>query len=103
MAVLKRLGEELPWFDKTIEVVVVTHPQRDHLEGLLHVMERYNVGLVLLPRAAHSSQLQETWLTKVIDQEIPYRFAWAGQQLAVGDMTFALLGPFDSPAADVVN
>ena len=55
--VLQRLSEEMPWFDRTIEVVVLTHPQRDHMEGLLHVLERYDVGMVLLPAATSESKL----------------------------------------------
>jgi competence protein ComEC len=99
MAVLQRLGEELPWFDKKIEVVVLTHPQRDHMEGLLHILERYEVGLVLLPKVAHSSQLQETWLQMIQDKNIPHRFAWTGQKLTAGDMAFKILGPFNTDAA----
>lgn len=99
MAVLERLGEELPWFDRRIEVVISTHPDRDHLEGLLHVLERYEVGLVLLPRLAHSSRLQAAWLQKLeafAEQgRLAYRFAWAGQRLRVSDdLTVHLLGPF---------
>ncbi len=99
MAVLQRLGEEIPWFDRKIEVVILTHPQRDHMEGLLHVLERYEVGLVLLPRVTHTSQLQETWLQMIQDRNIPYRFAWTGQKLTAGDMMFQILGPFNTDAA----
>ena len=99
MAVLRRLAEELPWFDRTIEVVILTHPARDHMEGLLHVLERYNVELILLPEVAHASQLQEVWLQKIVAGNIPYRFARAGQRLSVGDMELAILGPLDSEAA----
>src|SRR5687767_10397963 len=56
---LTRLGEEMPWFDHTIEVMVVTHPQRDHMEGLIHALEVYNVGLVILPHAPSDSGMQE--------------------------------------------
>src|SRR5687768_14758076 len=62
--VLERLGEELPWLDRTIEVVIATHPDRDHLEGLLYVIEQYDVGLVLLPEIPHTTDLQEAWLTE---------------------------------------
>lgn len=96
-AVLERLGEELPWFDRTIEVVVATHPDKDHLEGLLHVLERYDVKLVLLPQIAHTSQLQNEWLamlqTALEKKEIEYRFAWAGEVLSVGDLKVQVLGP----------
>ena len=99
MAVLQRLGEELPWFDRRIEVVVATHPDRDHLEGLLHVLERYEVGLVVLPQLPHTSQLQEAWLEKLQEklarENVAYRFGWGGQQLTIGEqLRVRLLGPW---------
>lgn len=94
MTVLRRLGEELPWFDRTIEVVILTHPQQDHVEGLVHVLERYKVGLVLFPQAAYGSQLASTWLQELIDRSIPYRFAWAGQELQLDGVRFSVLAPF---------
>ena len=97
--VLERLAQEMPWFDRTIEVVMVTHPQRDHMEGLLHVLEAYDVGLVVLPDAAHSSQLQEAWLTMIGERGVAYRFARAGQQLTVGDAELTILNPLDSDEA----
>lgn len=75
MTVLTRLGEEMPFFDRRIEVVILTHPERDHVEGLLHVLDRYEVGLVLLPKIAHTSQMQEVWLERIINKSIDYRFA----------------------------
>lgn len=99
MVVLRRLAEELPWFDKTIEVVILTHPQRDHIEGLIHVLERYRVNLVLFPRAASESSLAATWLTQLIDKKIPYRFALAGEELKIDDLQLRVLSPFDSDEA----
>ena len=99
MTVLTRLGEEMPWFDRRIEVLVLTHPQRDHMEGLLHVLERYEVGMVLLPRAVNTSQMQAEWLKRIIALDIPYRFAWAGQRLTVGDMRIQILNPLDTDAS----
>ncbi len=99
MTVMQRLAEEMPWFDRKIEVIIATHPDRDHLEGLLHVLERYEVGLVLLPQMPHSSQLQSAWLDKLQElakhKKIVYRFAWAGQKLSFGDqLQLKILGPF---------
>lgn len=96
--VLQRLGEEMPWFDRSIEVVIATHPDRDHLEGLLHVLERYDVGLVVLPQMPHTSQLQEAWLDQLhagLEQNrIAYRFAEPGQQLQISDaLALTILGP----------
>ena len=46
-AVLRGLGDELPWTDRDIELMVLTHPQADHTLGLLDVLDRYDVRRVL--------------------------------------------------------
>ncbi len=45
--VLEQLSAVMPWWDRSIDVIVNTHPHADHLEGLLPVMERYTIGEVL--------------------------------------------------------
>jgi competence protein ComEC len=39
----KCLDRHLPFWDRSIEVVMNTHPQLDHYEGLIEVFKRYNV------------------------------------------------------------
>lgn len=98
MAVLRRLKEELPLFDRKIDVVIATHPDRDHLEGIVHVIERYEVGLVLLPQMPSGTQLQATWLTELKElverKQVAYRFGWAGQELELDRVKLSILGPF---------
>ncbi len=101
--VLERLAEEMPIWDKRIEVLILTHPQQDHMEGLLHVLERYDVGMVLLPDAPYDSKLQAAWLDMLTERNLPYRFAWYGQQMQVGDMNIKVLGPFDIPVAEAAT
>ena len=45
--VLARLGSVMPFWDKTIDLVVLTHPDADHITGLIDVCERYEVNTVL--------------------------------------------------------
>lgn len=45
--VLSRLGSVMPFWDKTIDLVVLTHPDADHITGLIDVFERYEVNTVL--------------------------------------------------------
>jgi competence protein ComEC len=47
--VMRRLGETLPWWQRRIDAVLLTHPHQDHVAGLLAVLERYQVGLVIDP------------------------------------------------------
>lgn len=43
------LGRHLPFWDRKIEVVIVTHPQEDHFIGVIDVVRRYKVDLFLHP------------------------------------------------------
>src|SRR3990167_3816083 len=42
-AVLGCLARHMPFYDHRIEVVVLTHPQADHMNGLIDVVKRYTV------------------------------------------------------------
>jgi beta-lactamase superfamily II metal-dependent hydrolase len=44
---LRRLGAALPFFERTIDVVVVSHPHQDHVAGLVDVLGRFDVGVVV--------------------------------------------------------
>lgn len=91
--VLQRLAEEMPWFDRKIDVVVATHYDRDHSEGLTHVLDRYEVGMVLLPSYRPTTNIGRHLLEQIIDARIPYRFGWYGQSLQVADMQFRVMSP----------
>lgn len=54
-AVLRGLGREMAWRDRSIDLVVVTHAQADHATGLLDVLDRYDVRRIVAgPRADNS-------------------------------------------------
>ncbi len=46
-SVLEKLGKQMPFLDKSIDAVVLTHPESDHMEGLLQVLQRYKVNYFL--------------------------------------------------------
>lgn len=98
MKVLEELGEQMAWMDKRLEVIIMTHPQEDHMEGLVHILDRYEVGLVIIPRVATDTLLQKEWLKRIQDKGIDWRFAWAGQIITAGDMSVQILAPFEDGA-----
>ena len=42
-ALLAALGEVMPFYDRTIDVVIATHPDADHIGGLPTLLKRYRV------------------------------------------------------------
>lgn len=47
--VLSELGKVMPFYDKRIDLVIETHPDKDHIGGLPEVLNRYKVGALLEP------------------------------------------------------
>lgn len=45
--ILRELRKQMPFYDRTLDVVIATHPDQDHIGGLVEVLERYRVGLLV--------------------------------------------------------
>jgi len=48
-SVLREIGKKMPLWDRTIDAVVATHPDKDHIGGLVDVFERYEVRHFIEP------------------------------------------------------
>ena len=57
------LPKYMPWFDREIEVVILTHPHDDHLSGIVHVLEKYNVGKILYNPIDYENEMYEFLLS----------------------------------------
>jgi len=58
---LDRLGRRMPFWDHTLDLVVLTHPDDDVLAGLIPVMERYAVKWVIVPPVECHTRLCTQW------------------------------------------
>jgi len=69
-SVIKRLGENLPWWDKQIDLMILTHPHDDHVTGLIDVLKRYRVKKILYTGVNHNAPNYLSWLKVVRDKKI---------------------------------
>lgn len=59
--ILEKLGRYIPFWDRNIEAVVATHPDSDHIGGLIDVANAYNISAVLETGAQSDSQTYKSW------------------------------------------
>ena len=45
-SVLSELSRVMPFYDRSIDALILTHPHQDHVAGLVEVLKRYNVDFV---------------------------------------------------------
>jgi competence protein ComEC len=81
---LSHLGQRMPFWDHSLDLVVLTHPEVDHVGGLVDVLERYEVALVLDSGQECTSATCEAWRGLIEEKDIPYRRAQAGVSLELG-------------------
>ena len=79
------LGKKLPFWDRTIELMVLTHPSADHVTGLVEVLNRYKVKQALYPDLDFKSDIYDEWLRLIKAKDIKYTIAQAGQQIDLGE------------------
>src|SRR3989338_358503 len=60
-AILAKLGRTLPFWDRSIDLLVLTHPHADHLDGLLEVLKRYRVDTVIESGIFYSLPEYQEW------------------------------------------
>ena len=108
---LQRLGDALPWWQRRIDVVILTHPHEDHVAGLPAVLERYRVRLVLDPARAYPNPTYARFLEAArAEPDAELLIARAGQRIRLdGSASLTILFPTPAdlaaplPAGDINN
>lgn len=82
--VLRRLSQVLGFFDRTIDVLLATHPDRDHIGGLPDVLERYEVAEILMTENKGESTAAETFFDRADAEGAKVTYARRGMQYDLG-------------------
>jgi competence protein ComEC len=94
-AVIAGLSSRMPFYDRTIELVVATHPDADHLTGLLEVLRRYRVQHVVYLPSDSTSALWQQWLDLVEAEHAEVTYAVDGQRIDAGGVEIAVELPLE--------
>lgn len=78
------LSKKLPFWDRTIDLMISTQPQADHITGLVEILQRYKVKQVLEPGVPYDSSIYQEWLKLVEEGQIKHEIARVGQEIDLG-------------------
>ncbi|MDP3063024.1 MAG: DNA internalization-related competence protein ComEC/Rec2 [Chloroflexota bacterium] len=79
--VTRALGRHMPFWDRSLDLVVATHLQEDHAGGLPETLRRYRVGRAMAPPQAGGSALAAAWRQTLDQRHVPVVEALAGQRV----------------------
>lgn len=83
-AVLRELGKVMPFYDRSIDVAVFSHPDMDHIGGFVDVLERYKVDVVLEPGASSTNGVWDDVERSIRAQGTAHLLARRGMTIDLG-------------------
>lgn len=81
--ILEKLGKAMPFYDKTIELIVITHFDSDHISGLVDVLKRYNVERVLTTGVISETQTAKLLNQLITEKHVQKTVAHFGQRVKI--------------------
>lgn len=82
--ILGELAKVMSPFDKTIDAIIITNPDADHISGFLDVLKTYKVGAVFEPGTVNDSKTYQNLEAMIKSKNIPDILAKRGMRLNMG-------------------
>ena len=99
--ILEKLSKEMPFWDRSIDLIILTHPERDHLTGLIEVLEKYKVENILWTGIVRDTAEYKEWKKLIEEEKAEIFIAKAGQKIfcltwQIKQCDLEILQPFES-------
>lgn len=99
--VLEKLSENMPFWDRSLDLVILTHPDSDHLFGLTEVLKRYEVDNIAWTGVSGETALYDKWVELIEKKDLNAITAQKGlkissQKCPAGDIEMEIIYPFES-------
>lgn len=95
--VIEDLSKSLPWYENTIDLVILSHPHDDHVGGLVSVFKKYNIKRAAYTGILHNSPAFLAWLKIVKEKHIPLSIIDKQQRITLDESCYLdIIHPFRS-------
>lgn len=98
--VISELSRVMPFGDKSIDVVIGTHPDADHIGGLYYLLKTYKVSVFFEPGATSTSNIYKSLQDTITDKKIPHMIARKGRSIILdkeNNVVLEILYPDKNP------
>lgn len=84
-SVLAKIGRYFSFYDRAVDILIVTHPDSDHLAGAVEIIKNYDVGLIMVNGKKCVSSLCGEFDKIVREKNIKTVSATKGQEIELGN------------------
>lgn len=101
LSVLYALGQALPFYERTIDLLVLTHPDSDHINGLIEVVKRYKIKKVLYTGIIDDLAAYHVWQKQIEVSGAEIIIAQGGQSFTYGNLDINVFYPLENLSGQV--
>ncbi|SRR6266498_3959976 len=102
--VLQKLAQIMPFQDRDINIVILTHPHADHVTGLIEILNRYRISAVVQAKEIYDTPEFRAWGKEVPPKNGIEIEATAGKEFDLGsDVYLSVLYPLHSVAGTITK
>jgi len=102
-SVLNCLSSHMPFWDRTIEVMIMTHPDSDHSSGLIDVIDRYTVLSFNTQALPGKTKVFQNLISDLKSKNIAPKYLYQGYSLTEGDLSLFTVWPSQKAIFDGKN
>ncbi len=93
-AVLRELGRVMPYWDRSIDIVLATHPDQDHVGGLPSVISRMRIDNVITSENTSDTGVYRAFEKVILEKNPRLILVRAGEKIILDDgVVFEILFP----------
>ena len=80
-SVVEQIGKQLSFFDRTIDMVLATHSDADHIGGFPYLFDRYHIPVIIESEISSPTVIDRTFGEKVITEHSSRLIARSGERI----------------------
>ncbi len=99
LTILGKLGKDMPFYDRSIDLIILSHPEKDHMFGLLEVLKRYKIKNILWTGIIRDTPEWQEWENLIKTEDAQIKVVKAGEKIILSSnplIFFEILFPFDN-------
>ncbi len=95
--VLEKISKRMSFFDRDIDVMIATHPDADHITGLIPVLEKYTIKQIIRSPLSGQTGVSGVLEKSILDEQAEVHVAQKGDVINFGDgVTAQILYPLSN-------
>lgn len=83
-SVLARIGALMPFYDRSIDMLIVSNPDKDHYAGFIDILKSYQVGKIIEPGTISQTKTYRVLKDTMQEKNVPDILARRGMTIDLG-------------------